>query len=304
VIQLYLGRPYEYTQYKAIGYALPFVLLYLSLPFPSYGRMHWTAKLSTGVKILLVVGLLYFRAEGALVIARGYERGAVLDVGLHRLTKTLQSRDSQAFVLAYPSRAWLFSLWELGLRDQEGLIMKYYTYPVLKATYIQAQDVQHLWVIGAVPPSLSVRDVLQDRSLYAYRPLSSPNCSVQPTALQEERPSGAPFTLLNHAHEPLWRQKDNEFWVFNPSNEPALSLALKRNSGGAEGSAVAVDLEYPVSKKLLLTVNARKGEDALIRIPREFWKQVVVGGNPELVVLRVPGEGYSGLFCGNEGPGS
>jgi len=300
-VQLYLGRPYEYTQYKAIAYTLPFVLLYLSLPLPAIKECRWATRLSTGLKILLVMGLLYFRAEPAFA---GYERAAILDVGLHRLTKTLQSRDSTAFVLAYPFTPWLFSLWELGLRDQKGLIMKYYVYPRPKASYIQAQDVQHLWIMAAMPPTPPVPDILQDRSLFAYRPLSSPNCNIQPTALQEDRPSLVPFTLLNHPHELLWRQTDNEFWVFNAASQPVLTLAFESEAGEAGGSELEVELAYPIRKKMLLAVNARNGDDKLIRIPREFWQDVVPGGNPELVVLRIPGRGYSGLFCGNESPGS
>lgn len=300
-VQLFVGHAYEYTQYKAASYLLPLLFLWLSLSIPmgrAAGRsLMLLANASTA---LLIVGLLVFRGLWASEIVQERSPTGKLDVGLRRLVAELRQRDPAAFALAYPPAE--SPLWELGLRDVQGLIMwnfGFYTAP--KEAYVVTDDLPHLWVIRDQSPDPPLPDAFSERGLWAYRPLSSPACRVEvtPPISSGRPPSQIAFRLLGHQREPLTSQADNEFWVFNPARAPSLSLALKEHEvAPRRADVVTLGLRYPTVASLQAPIEARSGDDVLVRLSPDQIAAALGRAPGDLVVVRVPGKGWSGLFCG------
>lgn len=303
VVQLVLGRSYEYTQYKAASYLLPLLLLWLSLPIAGCRAARperWLMGLADGGKTLLILGLLVFRGYAAAEIVQERSPTGKLDVGLSGLVAALKQRDPAAFVLAYPPSE--SPLWELGLRDIRGLLMwNFGFYREPKETYVLPDDIPHLWVIREARPEPALPEALSIRSLWAYRPLSSPACRVEaaPAISSGQEPPLVAFRLLGQQSEPLALQEDNEFWVFNLARTRYLNLALKDHTAAPKGKeTVSVELRYPSKAQVQAPVATRSGDDLVVRLSQNRLADALGRPPGDLVVLRVPGRGWSGLFCG------
>jgi hypothetical protein len=301
ILQIYLGRNYKYTQYKALAYILPLLLLCITVPLHARGgpKSAGFALLATAGKLLLIFGLVAFRIEGALSIAAGTHRSEILDVGIDDMVQGIRNEDRDAYLLAFPSSPVMFPMWEYGLREIRGLVMQGYNYPASKETYLTATGVPHLWVLRDGEPAQSPLDTRHIRSVWAYKPLRDGRCRIEPAGLSGTQPQGVLFNLLGHSQENLWYEKDMDYWIFHPRSAKTLTLALKEHIVVPEASEVNLQIRYPVEKMLPVAVAQRQGSDILLRSdPLIFYLGFATA---DLLVLRVPGKGYSKLYCGDNG---
>lgn len=298
VLQVLIGRHYEYTQFKAAAYVAPLILLWLSLPvalLPGAGLLRSLVWTAAAAKIVLIAALLFFRIDGALTIA--LERVGVADIRLSGLIDLVRQRDDRAFVLAYLPNSRHFASWELVLRDVRALAMNHHTYTAPKASYVDPSDPPHLWIVREGQAADLPPDALTRGPFWAYRPFSSRECRVEAAPLNRDNAGLVGFNLLGRRQERLWSQRDNEFWIFNGDTVPAIDLALKDHTGLAGRSALGLQLRYPVDAPFEFRVARRSGDEALVTIPREALLAPLAERPFDLIVLQVPGTGYSGLFC-------
>jgi hypothetical protein len=298
---LFVGRAFEYTQFKAISYVRPEVFLLLFMPMCAAPLTRWGRPLAAGsaaALLLLLVGLIFFRLEAGFTIARGGERTGILDVRLSTMLDQVYAREPAALVLAYPPSAGTASLWELGTRDARVLLMRFSSYLQPRARYLHASDPQQLWVVSSQPQApVSVGALHVAPDLWAYQPSAQPGCRVEHMAVHAMHPQLMAFDLRGGEDALLWLQADNEFWVFNPAVGATLELALTEHTAVGPGtSAVEVELLYPAQRRLAVPIVARSGPQALAPIHPDALSSPGEA-LPDLVIVRVPGTGFSGLFC-------
>jgi hypothetical protein len=173
--------------------------------------------------------------------------------------------------------------------------MQYYSYPAPKATYITPEDLGHIWVMRATEPVDPPPETIRIRSVWAYKPLSDGVCRIEPAALHSAEPYRVPFTFLGYRDQALWRQENMEFWVFNPPQRGELRLALKEHTAVSGGPTISVAMDYPIKRTLTLPVT--QNNDAGDALAAVTAGTLVEAQGSRLLVLRIPGTGYSDLVC-------
>lgn len=293
---IFLGSKTEYTQFKALGYFLPYILLLLTFPLPD-NRNKFLNGSSFSLKIIFLLSLFFFRVHYAMNIAIEKD-SAILQTSLPKIAALIKNLDPDAFVLAYPPSNNHLSLWELGLRDIQGLVgMKYYQYPKPREQYFLANGNQHIWIVKQGAPDQIPPDTLTKDDLWAYRPLSSDECEIEATPLVADTMAEVDFKLLGNNAEQLWLEQNMQYYVFNPSKARNLVLVLR--GYGNNPPPQTIDVLYPTPGTVPLVIKKQQDMDLIANIPNNTIKDKKTGTVNPFIIIQVKGLYYSLLTCGN-----
>ncbi len=89
---------------------------------------------------------------------------------------------------------------------------------------------------------------------------------------------------------PLWLDGDVEYWIFGARTASEIEVLVKEHQALHDGS-VEAQLVYPVTRNISIPVARLKKPDALATLPTTELPA------SDLVVLRIPGTGYSDVRC-------
>lgn len=290
-IEVVLGRRYEYTQFKALSYALPLTLL------AGIFAASWLVRDSSRplravaaiAVVLLIVSLAFFRVDAATRIAKGRDRTGVLSLDVPALAREIRADHPDAFFLAVPSHADEYPLWDLGLRDGRTLIVRFYKYPAETWSYVRAADLPDLWILEDAANAERYPGTVRRGTATAYRVAAAPRCRVLAAVLHEEAVQTVAFAPLGAATEMRYHS-DVDYWIFGATHASTVEVLVKEHEA-LRGRRVAIQLLFPVTRNAPLPAAKVEQQDALAVSPTNELPR------SGLVVIRVPGTGYSDVRC-------
>jgi hypothetical protein len=238
--------------------------------------------------VMLIGSLVYFRVEGATRIGALRDQTALLDPNVTALARDIKAKHPDAFILAFPAHPSEFALWEFGLRDERGLILRYFNYPAPSASYVRHSDIRDLWVLQDAADRQAHLGGVTRGKVSAY-PATAGRCSVRAAVLHADGTQTVAFAPLG-ASTPMWLDTDAEYWIFDARQAATLDVLVKQHQA-LSGRRVAAELLFPLSRKLFLNVTRLDGQDALAHLSTRDLPR------SGFVVLRIPGYGYSDVRC-------
>jgi hypothetical protein len=288
-IEVLLGRKYQYTQFKGTAYVTPFALLGGLVAASWLIRQHGrpARALAAIAAITLIGSLAFFRIDGATRIAAGRDQTALLDPNVTGLARDITARHPDAYILGFPAHTFEYALWEFGLRDERGMILRYFNYPGLRESYVRHADIRHLWVLQDAPDREHHPGGLTRGAVSAY-PASAGSCSVRAAVLHADGAPSVDFAPLA-SPTPMWLDTDVDYWIFDSKQASTLQVLVKQHQA-LHGSRVDAELLFPARRELSLRVLRRDDQDALAHLSTSDLPS-------GLVVLRIPGYGYSDVRC-------